>query len=88
LPIAEGVHVFAYHQANTRILSAVGKRLGLPEERVINCVERYGNTSAASVPIALGEAEQAGLLRSGARVLVSAIGGGLVWGSGIIEWGI
>lgn len=84
----EDIDVYAYHQANSRIISAVGKKLGLPTERVIDCIEGYGNTSAASIPIALCEAERSGLLRPGARVLVSAIGAGLAWGSGIIEWGI
>lgn len=84
----DDIDVFAYHQANSRIISAVGKRLGLPPEKVIDCIERYGNTSAASIPIALSEAERSGLLRPGARVLAAAIGAGLAWGSGIIEWGI
>jgi len=84
----EDIDLFVYHQANVRILRAVGDRLGLPEERVVNCIARYGNTSAASIPIALAHAEQAGQLRPGARVLVSAFAAGFVWGSGVIEWGI
>jgi 3-oxoacyl-[acyl-carrier-protein] synthase-3 len=82
----EEIDLFVYHQANTRIISAVGERLGLPAERVIDCIARYGNTSAASIPIALSEAEGGGLLSPGARVLVSAFAAGFVWGAGVIEW--
>jgi 3-oxoacyl-[acyl-carrier-protein] synthase III len=81
------VDVFAYHQANSRIIRAVGERLDLPAERVIDCVPRYGNTSAASIPIALAEAVHQGLLRDGAIVLCAAFGGGLAWGATVIEWG-
>jgi 3-oxoacyl-[acyl-carrier-protein] synthase-3 len=81
------VDVFAYHQANSRIIRAVGERLELPAERVIDCVPRYGNTSAASIPIALAEARADGLLRDGATVLCAAFGGGLAWGATVIEWG-
>ena len=83
----EDIDVFVYHQANARIIAAVGERLGLPGERVIDCIGYYGNTSAASIPIALAEAERSGLLHPGARVLVSAFAAGFVWGSGVIEWG-
>lgn len=82
----ERIDLFVYHQANARILAAVGERLGLPSDRVVSCIDRYGNTSAASIPIALAEADEQGLLRPGARVLVSAFGAGLTWGSGVIEW--
>jgi 3-oxoacyl-[acyl-carrier-protein] synthase-3 len=81
------VDVFAYHQANSRIIRAVGERLALPGDRVIDCVPRYGNTSAASIPIALAEARDEGLLRDGATVLCAAFGGGLAWGATVIEWG-
>ena len=81
------IDVFVYHQANGRILRAVGERLGLPEDRVIDCIAGYGNTSAATVPIALVEAERAGMLLPGARVLISAFGAGFTWGAMTIEWG-
>jgi 3-oxoacyl-[acyl-carrier-protein] synthase-3 len=81
------VDLFAYHQANSRIIRAVGERLDLPTERVIDCVSRYGNTSAASIPIALAEARGEGRLRDGATVLCAAFGGGLAWGASVIEWG-
>lgn len=81
------VDVFVYHQANGRILKAVGQRLGLRPERVIDCIATYGNTSAATVPIALAEAERQGMLFPGARVVVSAFGAGFTWGAMTIEWG-
>lgn len=83
----EDIDVFVYHQANGRILKAVGQCLGLPGERVIDCIANYGNTSAATVPIALVEADRAGMLVPGARVLISAFGAGFTWGAMTIEWG-
>jgi 3-oxoacyl-[acyl-carrier-protein] synthase III len=80
------IDLFVYHQANSRIISAVGERLRLPADRVIDCLAQYGNTSAASIPIALSEAASTGLLRKGSRVLLSAFGAGLTWGAGIVEW--
>jgi 3-oxoacyl-[acyl-carrier-protein] synthase-3 len=82
----EEIDLFVYHQANSRIISAVGERLDLPPGRVIDCLSDYGNTSAASIPIALSEAASTGLLRKGSRVLLSAFGAGLTWGAGIVEW--
>ncbi|HEX3292940.1 MAG TPA: beta-ketoacyl-ACP synthase 3 [Solirubrobacterales bacterium] len=82
----EEIDLFVYHQANSRIISAVGERLDLPRDRVIDCLAEYGNTSAASIPIALSEAASAGLLQKGSRVLLSAFGAGLTWGAGIVEW--
>jgi 3-oxoacyl-[acyl-carrier-protein] synthase III len=81
------VDLFAYHQANARILRAVGQRLGLPEERVVNCIDRFGNTSAATVPLALEEARRDGRLVAGARVLLGAFGAGFTWGATVVEWG-
>jgi 3-oxoacyl-[acyl-carrier-protein] synthase III len=83
----DDIDLFVYHQANARILTAVGERLALPPERVLRCIERYGNTSAASIPIALAEAEAEGRLTAGMRVLMSAFGAGFVWGAAIVEWG-
>jgi 3-oxoacyl-[acyl-carrier-protein] synthase-3 len=80
------IDLFVYHQANSRIITAVGERLGLPPERVIDSIAEYGNTSAASIPIALTEAAAAGRLRPGSRLLLSAFGAGLAWGAGIVEW--
>lgn len=80
------VDLFVYHQANSRIIAAVGERLGLPAERTVDCLADYGNTSAASIPIALAEAAAQGRLQRGSRVLLSAFGAGLTWGAGIVEW--
>ncbi|HEY7121776.1 MAG TPA: 3-oxoacyl-[acyl-carrier-protein] synthase III C-terminal domain-containing protein, partial [Solirubrobacterales bacterium] len=80
------IDLFVYHQANSRIISAVGERLALPSDRVIDCLAEYGNTSAASIPIALAQAADQGRLREGSRVLLSAFGAGLTWGAGILEW--
>jgi 3-oxoacyl-[acyl-carrier-protein] synthase-3 len=81
------IDLFVYHQANSRIITAVGERLGLPEDRVVDCIERFGNTSAASLPVALAQAAADGQLEPDSRVLVGAFGAGLTWGAGIIEWG-
>jgi 3-oxoacyl-[acyl-carrier-protein] synthase-3 len=74
------------HQANQRIIAEVGERLGVSPDGVFTNVERYGNTSAASIPIALCEAVGAGRLRDGSRLLLTAVGAGLTWGAGVIEW--
>ena len=84
----EDIDLFVYHQANTRIINAVGEKLGLPAERVVDCIANYGNTSAASVPIALAEAEAEGRLKTGMRVLIGAFGAGFTWGGAILEWGL
>jgi 3-oxoacyl-[acyl-carrier-protein] synthase-3 len=81
------IDLFVYHQANSRILTAVAERLGLPRERVLDCIATLGNTSAASVPLALAEAVCTGQLRPGSRVLLGAVGAGLVWGATIVIWG-
>ena len=80
------IDLFVYHQANARILRAVAERLALPADRVLDVVGTYGNTSAASVPIALADAERAGRLRHGETVLVAAFGAGFIWGAGVLEW--
>ncbi len=81
------VDLFVYHQANSRILTAVGERLELPGERVFDCIAELGNTSAASVPLALGLAARDGALQPGARVVLGAIGSGLTWGATVLTWG-
>lgn len=77
-----------YHQANARIIAAVREQLGLPEERVLDCIAHYGNTSAASIPIALADAEACGRLRAGMRVVIGAFGAGFTWGGALLEWGL
>jgi 3-oxoacyl-[acyl-carrier-protein] synthase-3 len=81
------IDLFVYHQANARITRALGERLGLAAERVVDCIETLGNASAATLPIALAAACDDGRLHAGARVLVSAFGAGFTWGGGVIEWG-
>jgi 3-oxoacyl-[acyl-carrier-protein] synthase III len=81
------VDLFVYHQANSRILSSVAERLQLPAGRVFDCIAQLGNTSAASVPLALGAAVEEGALRPGARVVLGAIGAGLSWGATVLTWG-
>ncbi len=81
------VDLFVYHQANRRILAALAERLDLDATRVVDCIEGYGNTSAASIPIALAEAQMAGRLIGGERVLLGAFGAGFTWGGAIVEWG-
>lgn len=82
----DDVDLFAYHQANRRITTAVGERLGLPADRVVDCIEGLGNTSAATLPLALAHADRTGQLQPGARVLVAAFGAGFVWGAGLLRW--
>jgi 3-oxoacyl-[acyl-carrier-protein] synthase-3 len=86
LELAE-IDLFVYHQANARILRAIGAHLVLAPERVVDCIGRYGNVSAATIPLALDEARRAGTLRSGAKVLLAAFGAGLTWGATVVEWG-
>ncbi len=81
------IDVFVYHQANARILTAVAERLGVDLDRVINSIDRYGNTSSATLPIALVDARERGLLEPGMTVLLAAFGSGFTWGAGVIEWG-
>ena len=83
----DDVDLFVYHQANARILGAVARDLGADPERVVDCIAEYGNTSAATLPIALRVALDDGRLRPGMRVLLGAFGAGFTWGSAVIEWG-
>jgi 3-oxoacyl-[acyl-carrier-protein] synthase-3 len=75
------------HQANRRIIEAVAERLKVPIEQCFINLDRYGNTSAATIPIALTEAAEQGALRHGDTVLLTAFGGGLTWGSAVVRWG-
>jgi 3-oxoacyl-[acyl-carrier-protein] synthase-3 len=83
----DDIDLFVYHQANARITRALGDRLGLAPERVVDCIERLGNASAATIPVGLLAAEEDGRLTPGTRVLVSAFGAGFTWGGGVLEWG-
>ena len=81
------IDLFIAHQANRRIIDAVGTRLGLTESQVYVNIDRIGNTSAASIPIALDEAVRKGLLKDGDDVLFAAFGTGLTWGAALCKWG-
>jgi 3-oxoacyl-[acyl-carrier-protein] synthase III len=83
----DAIKLVVPHQANARIIEAVARRLELPMERFFVNLDRYGNTSAGSVPIALYEAAQTGRLAPGDLVLLTAFGGGLTWGSCVVRWG-
>jgi len=82
----EDLDLYIPHQANLRILTAVMERLGLPAEKVMLNLDRYGNTSAASIPIALDEAVRAGRIKDGSLVMLGAFGAGLTWASAMIRW--
>ena len=80
------VDVFVPHQANRRIIDHAARRLGLSEDKVVTNVDRFGNTSAASIPICLDEAHGDGRIKAGDIVLMTGFGGGLSWGSCVMEW--
>jgi 3-oxoacyl-[acyl-carrier-protein] synthase-3 len=82
----EKVDLFVYHQANSRIIRAVGQRLGLDQERVVDYVDRFANSSTATLPIALSVAEAEGRLNPGDTVLLASFGGGFTWGATAIRW--
>jgi 3-oxoacyl-[acyl-carrier-protein] synthase III len=82
----DDLDLYVPHQANVRILNAVADRLGLPPEKVMLNLDRYGNTSAASIPIALDEAVQQGRIKQGSLVMLGAFGAGLTWASALIRW--
>ncbi len=81
------IDLFVYHQANGRILHAIAERLGLERERVVECIGEHGNTSAASLPLALAYSEKWHRLSAGDRVLLGAFGAGMTWGATVLEWG-
>ena len=82
----EDVDVYVPHQANIRIIDHAAKKLGFPPEKVVINVQKYGNTSSGSIPLALADAAADGRLRPGSKVLMTGMGAGLTWGSGLIEW--
>ncbi|CAL9617706.1 beta-ketoacyl-ACP synthase 3 [Streptomyces sp. enrichment culture] len=82
----DDIDAFVGHQANQRILTSVAKRLGLPAERVVSNIADVGNTAAASIPLALADASAAGRIRQGDRLVLTAFGGGLTWGSAALVW--
>jgi 3-oxoacyl-[acyl-carrier-protein] synthase III len=82
----DDVDVYIPHQANMRIMKHAREKLGIPAERMVVNVDRYGNTSSGSIPLGLADAEAEGRLRQGALVLMTGMGAGLTWGSALLEW--
>ena len=82
----EEVDVYVPHQANVRIMDHAAEKLGIPSERMVVNVDRYGNTSSGSIPLALADAQHDGRLKKGDLVLMTGMGAGLTWGSGLMEW--
>ena len=85
--VADDIALFVPHQANLRIMEAVGDRLSIPMERTMVTIDRMGNTSSASIPLALAEAADGGRIKPGDLVLMSGFGAGLTWASAVIRWG-
>jgi 3-oxoacyl-[acyl-carrier-protein] synthase-3 len=83
---ADDIDLLVPHQANLRISQMVQRRLGLPDERVVNNIDRYGNTTAATIPIGLSESWAEGRLKEGKTVLTAAFGSGFTWGAAVIRW--
>lgn len=82
----EDIDLFIYHQANLRIIESVSMRMGIPPEKIYNNIQEYGNTTAGSIPIALHEAVEKGLLRKGQHALLASFGSGFTWASAILRW--
>jgi 3-oxoacyl-[acyl-carrier-protein] synthase III len=82
----DDVDVYVPHQANIRIIDHAARKLGFPPEKVVVNVQKYGNTSSGSIPLALADAAADGMLKPGSKVLMTGMGAGLTWGSGLIEW--
>jgi 3-oxoacyl-[acyl-carrier-protein] synthase-3 len=83
---ADEIDLFVPHQANARIIEAASQRLGIPSDRCVVTIDRYGNTSSASIPLALADALETDRLRPGALVLLSGFGGGMTWASAVLRW--
>lgn len=82
----ENVDWYLCHQANARIITHISKTLGQPQEKFFMNLEEYGNTSAASIPIALDEMHRSNLLQRGQKIVIAGFGGGLTWGAALLEW--
>lgn len=82
----DAIDLFVFHQANARITRAVTERLGVAPSRVVDCIAELGNTSAASIPLALEHARGEGRLADGQKVILCAVGAGLTWGAALVEW--
>ena len=82
----DDISLLVPHQANLRIIQAACQRLGIPEERAVVTIDRYGNTSSASIPLALNDAIVNGRVRAGDRLLLTGFGGGMTWASAVLRW--
>ncbi len=82
----DALDLYIPHQANLRIIEAVGARLHLPEEKIFANVHKYGNTSAASVPLALQDAREQGLIKKGSKTMVASVGAGFTWAAGLVDF--
>jgi 3-oxoacyl-[acyl-carrier-protein] synthase-3 len=82
----EDIRLFLVHQANTRIIDAFAEQMQIDREKIVVNMHRYGNTSAASIPICLDEACASGAIQRGDLLLLSGFGAGLVWGTGVLRW--
>jgi 3-oxoacyl-[acyl-carrier-protein] synthase-3 len=80
------VDYFVLHQANLRIIDAVAEKLQIPSDKILNNLQRYGNTSAGSIPLVLDEAVCEGRIRTGSKVVLCGFGAGLAWGTGLFAW--
>jgi len=83
---ASDIDWFVPHQANQRILASTAHKIGLPEEKIVITLDKHGNTSAASIPLALNVAQEDGRLKEGDLVLLEAMGGGFTWGAALVRW--
>jgi 3-oxoacyl-[acyl-carrier-protein] synthase-3 len=83
----DDIDLMVPHQANLRIISAACQRLGIPEEKAVVVIDRYGNTSSASIPLALVDALETDRLHQGDHVLLTGFGGGMTWASAVLRWG-
>jgi 3-oxoacyl-[acyl-carrier-protein] synthase-3 len=83
----DDISLLVPHQANLRIIVAACQRLGIPEERTVVVIDRYGNTSSASIPLALHDALSTGRVHDGDNLLLTGFGGGMTWASAVLRWG-
>jgi 3-oxoacyl-[acyl-carrier-protein] synthase III len=83
---ADEIDLFVPHQANKRILDGIARKLGIPEDRIVVTLAQHGNTSAASIPLALNQAFETHRLGEGKLVLMEAMGGGFTWGAVLARW--
>ena len=85
---AQDLDLFVSHQANRRIIMSAAERIGMPEEKVIINIDMYGNTTAATIPLALNTAVETGRLKKGDLILLTSVGAGFTVGSVLVRWGI